>query len=177
MSQESLGLIETVGLAAAIAAADAAVKSANVTLVGYELTKGDGMAVVKLRGDVGAVKAAVAAAEVAAARIGKVVASRVIARPAVDLTKVVDSRETVGAERPEQTVTEPVAQPRDEAPVAEPVTLPEAAAATASGNAGDTEADAAAVDTAGAEPAAEEPATPAASSRPSRPYGGGHKRR
>ena len=43
MSGKSLGLIETVGMSAAVEAADAAMKSANVSLVGYELTKGGGM--------------------------------------------------------------------------------------------------------------------------------------
>lgn len=70
MAKQSLGLIETVGLAAAVEAADAAVKSANVNLVGYELTKGGGMVTVKLEGEVGAVNAAIAAASVAAAKVG-----------------------------------------------------------------------------------------------------------
>ena len=48
MSGKSLGLIETVGMSAAVEAADAAMKSANVSLVGYELTKGGGMVTVKL---------------------------------------------------------------------------------------------------------------------------------
>ncbi|MBZ4023195.1 microcompartment protein [Rhodobacter sp. TJ_12] len=96
MSEQSLGLIETLGLATAVTAADAAMKSANVTLVGYEFAKGDGMTMVKLRGDVGAVKAAIAAAEAAAGRVGRVVATRVIARPARGLTVLVESRDTVG---------------------------------------------------------------------------------
>ena len=50
MSGKSLGLIETVGMSAAVEAADAAMKSANVSLVGYELTKGGGMVTVKLKG-------------------------------------------------------------------------------------------------------------------------------
>ncbi|MGM3371746.1 BMC domain-containing protein, partial [Escherichia coli] len=53
MSGKSLGLIETVGMSAAVEAADAAMKSANVSLVGYELTKGGGMVTVKLEGEVG----------------------------------------------------------------------------------------------------------------------------
>lgn len=130
MSQESLGLIETIGLAAAVAAADAAVKSANVTLVGYELAKGDGMTLVKLRGDVGAVKAAVAAAEAEAGRVGRVVATRVIARPACDLAKIVDSRETIGVEHAGPENAEPVAEPLDEAPVNEPAAGPEVAGAS-----------------------------------------------
>ncbi|MBW9087339.1 BMC domain-containing protein [Rhizobium wenxiniae] len=98
MLQDSLGLIETIGLTAAVAAADAAVKSANVTLVGYELANGDGMTVVKVRGDVGAVKAAVSAAAAEAARVGTVVSTSVIARPANGLGKIVESGATVGLE-------------------------------------------------------------------------------
>lgn len=100
MLQESLGLIETIGLTAAVAAADAAVKSANVTLVGYELANGDGMTVVKVRGDVGAVKAAVSAAAAEAGRVGTVVSTSVIARPAAGLGKIVESGATVGLEPP-----------------------------------------------------------------------------
>ncbi|ETD89112.1 BMC domain-containing protein [Rhodobacter capsulatus] len=132
MSEQSLGLIETLGLAAAVTAADAAVKSANVTLVGYEFAKGDGMTVVKLRGDVGAVKAAVAAAEVAAGRVGRVVATRVIARPAAGLIRLIDSVETVGCGRHGAQGPVPV-PPQEEAP-AEPVpTPPDASPSEASG--------------------------------------------
>ena len=67
--QKSLGLIETQGLAGGIEAADAAVKSANVELIGYELTRGGGWTTVKIQGDVGAVKAAVDAARIAAGKV------------------------------------------------------------------------------------------------------------
>lgn len=139
MAQLSLGLIETVGLAAAIEAADAAVKSANVALVGYELTKGDGMAVVKVEGEVGAVNAAIAAAAAAAAKVGRgVYATRVIPRPASGLSPLVANASTVGVQRaappgpavvdaPE--VVEPVApaevtpvQPEQASPQPEPKT-------------------------------------------------------
>jgi microcompartment protein CcmL/EutN len=106
MVQPSLGLIETIGLTAAIEAADAAVKSANVVLVGYELTRGDGMTVVKVQGEVGAVNAAIAAAAVAAARVGQVVSTRVIARPADGIGGLVVNADTVGAPRGE--ATEPI---------------------------------------------------------------------
>lgn len=96
MVKNALGLIETVGLAAAVEAVDAAVKSANIQLVGYELTKGGGMVTVKLLGDVGAIKAAVAAGALAAGKIGKVWATHVIPRPHQDLAGMVDSKETVG---------------------------------------------------------------------------------
>lgn len=96
MTGQSLGLIETVGLAAAIAAADAAVKSANVSLVGYELTKGGGLVTVKLEGEVGAINAAVAAAIVAAGKVGQVYGHRVIARTAQHIASLIHSAETIG---------------------------------------------------------------------------------
>ncbi len=88
----SLGLIETVGLPAAIAAADTAAKSANVRLLQYELTKGGGMVTVKFIGDVGAVKAAVEAAAAAASSIGKVNSKLVIPRPNEQLQKIIDNK-------------------------------------------------------------------------------------
>lgn len=108
----SLGLIETVGLVAAVEAADAAVKSANVTLVGYELARGSGMATVKVEGDVGAVNAAVSAAKAAASRVGRVVSTRVIARPSSYLETMVRNSETVGVRAPEP--EEPEAKPAEE---------------------------------------------------------------
>ena len=101
MSQRSLGLIETFGLLPAVEAADAAVKSANVDLVGYEFAKGSGMTVVKVEGDVGAVKAAIAAASVAASKVGKVAATRVIPRPATGLEVMVRNGDTKGYTPPE----------------------------------------------------------------------------
>ena len=101
MSQRSLGLIETYGLLPAVEAADAAVKSANVDLVGYEFAKGSGMTVVKVEGDVGAVKAAIAAAYVAASKVGRVAATRVIPRPAVGLEGMTRNGDTKGYTPPE----------------------------------------------------------------------------
>lgn len=92
----ALGIIETVGLAAAIEAADTAVKSANVKLIGYELTKGDGMATVKIEGDVGAVKAGIESAKSSAALVSKVIGFRVIPRPSDDLESLIRNKETVG---------------------------------------------------------------------------------
>ena len=60
-NNKCLGFIETFGLAACVAAADAAVKSANVKLLGYEYAKGGGMCTVKVEGNVGACRAAIAA--------------------------------------------------------------------------------------------------------------------
>ena len=76
----ALGMIETRGLVAAIEAADAMVKAANVTLVGKEMA-GGGLVSVLVRGDVGAVKAATDAGAAAADRIGELISVHVIPRP------------------------------------------------------------------------------------------------
>ena len=76
----ALGMIETRGLVAAIEAADAMVKAANVTLVGKEMV-GGGLVSVLIRGDVGAVKAATDAGAAAADRIGELISVHVIPRP------------------------------------------------------------------------------------------------
>ena len=76
----ALGMIETRGLVAAIEAADAMVKAANVTLVGKEMVVG-GLVSVLVRGDVGAVKAATDAGAAAADRIGELISVHVIPRP------------------------------------------------------------------------------------------------
>ncbi len=93
---KSLGLIETIGLTTGITAADAAVKSANVTLVGYEMAKGSGRTVIKVEGDVGAVKAAVDAACAAALRVGQIAGAKVIARPSESLESMIRNKDTVG---------------------------------------------------------------------------------
>ena len=72
MISDALGMVETKGLVGAIEAADAMVKAANVNLVGYEKI-GSGLVTVMVRGDVGAVKAAVDAGAVAARAVGEVV--------------------------------------------------------------------------------------------------------
>ena len=80
MQQEALGMVETKGLVGAIEAADAIVKSANVSLVGYEKI-GSGLVTVMVRGDVGAVKASVDAGAAAAERVGELISVHVIPRP------------------------------------------------------------------------------------------------
>ena len=76
----ALGLIETKGLVGAIEAADAMVKAANVEIEGYRTLR-NGQVSVLVRGDVGAVKAAVDAGTAAAAGVGELYASHVIPRP------------------------------------------------------------------------------------------------
>lgn len=87
MQKEALGMIETRGLVGAIEAADAMVKSANVTLIGYEKI-GSGLVTVMVRGDVGAVKAAVDAGSCAAEKVGEIVSQHVIPRPHTDVEKI-----------------------------------------------------------------------------------------
>jgi Carbon dioxide concentrating mechanism/carboxysome shell protein len=87
MTQEALGMVETRGLVAAIEAADAMLKAANVVLVGTEKI-GSGLVSVMVRGDVGAVNAAVDSGSSAAGRIGELVATHVIPRPHSDVEKI-----------------------------------------------------------------------------------------
>ena len=87
MVQQALGMVETRGLVAAIEAADAMLKAANVELVGTEKI-GSGLVSVMVRGDVGAVKAAVEAGAAAATRLGEVIATHVIPRPHADVEKI-----------------------------------------------------------------------------------------
>lgn len=87
MSQEALGMVETRGLVASIEAADTMLKAANVVLVGTEKI-GSGLVTVLVRGDVGAVKAAVETGADAAARLGELVATHVIPRPHDDVEKI-----------------------------------------------------------------------------------------
>ncbi len=87
MSKEALGMIETRGLTAAIEAADSMVKAAEVVLIGTEKI-GSGLVSVMVRGDVGAVKAAVEAGSNTASRLGELVAVHVIPRPHADVEKI-----------------------------------------------------------------------------------------
>ena len=87
MALEALGMVETRGLVAAIEAADAMCKAANVTLVGTEKI-GSGLVTIMVRGDVGAVKSATEAGAEAAARLGEIVAVHVIPRPHGDVEKI-----------------------------------------------------------------------------------------
>ena len=87
MAVEALGMVETRGLVAAIEAADAMVKAANVQLIGTERI-GSGLVTVMVRGDVGAVQAAVDAGEAAGARLGELISKHVIPRPHGDVEKI-----------------------------------------------------------------------------------------
>ena len=86
-AMQALGMIETKGLVASIEAADAMVKAANVTLIG-KVHVGGGLVTVMVRGDVGAVKAAVDAGSAAASVVGEVKSCHVIPRPHSDVEAI-----------------------------------------------------------------------------------------
>lgn len=90
MAQEALGMVETRGLVAAIEAADAMCKSANVTLIGTEKI-GSGLVTVMVRGDVGAVKSSVESGAAAAGKLGELIATHVIPRPHNDVEMILPS--------------------------------------------------------------------------------------
>ena len=87
MAQEALGMVETRGLVAAIEAADAMCKAANVSLVGTEKI-GSGLVTVMVRGDVGAVKSSVEAGASSASKLVELVATHVIPRPHGDVEMI-----------------------------------------------------------------------------------------
>ncbi|MHA2271502.1 MAG: BMC domain-containing protein [Candidatus Hodarchaeales archaeon] len=90
MAKFALGLIETRGLVGSVEAADAMVKAANVTLIGKEQI-GGGFVTVMVRGDVGAVKAAVDAGAAAARKVGELISVHVIPRPHDEVEKILPS--------------------------------------------------------------------------------------
>ena len=105
---EALGLIEVVGLVGAIEAADTASKAADVKVIGYELTKGSGMVLVKIVGGVSAVKAAVDAASMAAERVCQVVSKLVIARPSDELDKIINAEKEKSDKKVEEVIVDEV---------------------------------------------------------------------
>ena len=88
---QALGMVETKGLTSAIEAADAMVKTANVTLEGKEFI-GAGYVLITVRGDVGAVKAATDAGAAAARRVGELMSVHVIPAPAGDVETVLPKK-------------------------------------------------------------------------------------
>jgi ethanolamine utilization protein EutM len=87
MTEYSIGLIETRGLIGSIEAADAMLKAANVTLMGKEKI-GGGFITVIVKGDVGAVRAAVDAGAAAAKRVGELVSVHIIPRPHDEIVEI-----------------------------------------------------------------------------------------
>ena len=89
MTKTALGLIETYGYTGAIEAADVCLKAANVSLIGCKKVRG-GLITVEIRGDVGAVKAAINSAEAAVPKVGKLISTHVIPRPGKDVETILD---------------------------------------------------------------------------------------
>ena len=87
---QALGMIETRGLVAAIEAADSMLKAAKVELIGTEKI-GSGLVSVMVRGDVGAVQAAVEAGRTSSSKLGEIIATHVIPRPHGDVEKILPS--------------------------------------------------------------------------------------
>lgn len=115
----AIGFIEAEGLPAAIAAADAAVKSANVRLVGRENSRGGGLVTIKIAGDVGAVKAAIEAAKAASNQVRRAYSVLVIPRPAEGVRDaLVWNENTMGVEQTPK--PEPAPAPRALPMVVEP---------------------------------------------------------
>lgn len=91
-SMEALGMVETIGLTAAIEASDAMTKAADVLLVGH-VRIGAAYITAMVRGDVGAVRAAVDAGAASAQRVGELVSAHVIPRPHDELEKILPTPE------------------------------------------------------------------------------------
>ena len=83
----ALGMVETKGLVASIEAADAMIKTANVKLFGQE-ESGGGFVTIYIRGEIGAVRAAVDAGAAAAKAAGELVTVHVIAQPHKNVEKL-----------------------------------------------------------------------------------------
>jgi microcompartment protein CcmL/EutN len=103
MGKRCVGFIEAVGMASAMEAADAAVKSANVKLLGYEYSGGKARIVVKIEGNVGAVKAAIAAAKIAVAGVNGTMTGydAILEKPALNddvYNTLVHNAQTIGDE-------------------------------------------------------------------------------
>jgi microcompartment protein CcmL/EutN len=93
IGNQALGMIETRGLVSSIEAADAMAKSSNVDLLDKRAI-GGGYITVMVRGDVGAVRTALGAGRKAASKIGKVVSTRIIPGPHLDLENLLPDSTT-----------------------------------------------------------------------------------
>lgn len=82
--QNAIGLVETKGLVGLVEATDAMAKAANVQIV-KRVDIGGGLVTTVVQGDVGSVRAAVEAGANAAAQVGEIFSSHIIARPAEGL--------------------------------------------------------------------------------------------
>ncbi|SHJ49385.1 Carboxysome shell and ethanolamine utilization microcompartment protein CcmL/EutN [Geosporobacter subterraneus DSM 17957] len=116
MKGYALGLVESLGYVGAVEAADVCMKAANVSLIDCEIVTG-GLVTIKISGEVGAVKAAIDAAEAAVRKVGTLVSTHVIPRPSTELYKILNRQE----ESPVDAIQKPEElqdrQEQEEAPV------------------------------------------------------------
>lgn len=133
---KALGMIETKGVVGLIDAADAAVKAAKIEIVDYEKATG-GFVIIKLRGSVGAVKAAVEAGAAAADRVGQLSGAHVIPNPhsntELEITppvelKTFSMKPTLLKSPKEEVKTQPKPKPKSPTPKPKPTAAPKAQA-------------------------------------------------
>ncbi len=125
MLEYALGMVETRGLIGSIEAADVMVKTANVHVLNTEYIK-NGFVTVKIIGEVAAVKAAVDAAAAAAARVGQVIATHVIPRPAEEVESILGKKAGRETEKRSEAPRHKSPTTVQAAKVSEPVTADEA---------------------------------------------------
>ena len=101
MLEYALGMVETRGLVGSIEAADVMVKTANVHVLGTEYIK-NGFVTVEVIGEVAAVQAAVDAARASASRIGEVISTHVIPRPAEEIEPILKKEMERGTSPPHE---------------------------------------------------------------------------
>jgi len=115
MPEYALGLVETRGLVGSVEAADVMLKTATVTLLAVEYVR-EGLVTVEVVGEVAAVQAAVSAAAAAVPRVGELLATHVIPRPADDLTSLLEQRQTRPRTGPKKTALSPPRKSETKAP-------------------------------------------------------------
>ena len=119
MVDYALGLVETKGLVAAIEAADTMVKTANVILVGKEITRGT-LVTIKIVGDTAAVRSAVEAGAAAAQRVGELVSKHIIPRPGDGLEELIFAESQLAQDEIERILgREPASQVEENLPLQE----------------------------------------------------------
>jgi ethanolamine utilization protein EutM len=105
MQEFALGMVETRGLVGSLEAADVMAKTATVTILGMDYA-GGGLVTVQVSGDVAAVRAAVDAGGAAAQRVGHLVSTHVIPRPAPDVEELLHARPEVDPDEGEEETQE-----------------------------------------------------------------------
>ncbi|MEE9430018.1 MAG: BMC domain-containing protein [Melioribacteraceae bacterium] len=106
----ALGLIETKGLVGALEAADAMAKAASIRIIGKEKVSA-GIVLIKIEGEVAAVKSAVDAGSVAAQRVGQLLSAHVIPRPGEQIGSILIENKDLVKESQKVIATDNVVEP------------------------------------------------------------------